>query len=94
LDPLYKDEQQDQCDLKKDIDGCRKTCILMAMQQLSLSQAQILDIGTGRFPGIPLVFPGKFLLAVALQKTKVVDAVVETLELKNVTTQHPRVKRN
>ena len=58
---------------------------------------EILDIGTGGgFPGIPLAifFPDvKFFLADSIaKKLKVVDAVAEGLELKNVTTQHIRVE--
>jgi 16S rRNA (guanine527-N7)-methyltransferase len=58
---------------------------------------EILDIGTGGgFPGIPLAiyFPEvKFHLADSIaKKLKVVDAITESLELKNITTQHIRVE--
>jgi 16S rRNA (guanine527-N7)-methyltransferase len=57
----------------------------------------IIDIGTGGgFPGIPLAiyFPGiKFHLVDSIgKKLKVVQAVAETLELKNVTVQHIRAE--
>jgi len=57
----------------------------------------ILDVGTGGgFPGIPLaiMFPEiKFHLVDSIaKKMKVVDAVVDTLEIKNVTTQQSRVE--
>lgn len=59
--------------------------------------ARILDIGTGGgFPGIPLAifFPeAKFLLADSIgKKIKVVEAVAESLGLKNVTAVHTRVE--
>ena len=60
-------------------------------------ETEVIDIGTGGgFPGIPLAifFPEvKFVLADSIaKKLKVVDAVAEALELKNVTTQHVRVE--
>ena len=58
---------------------------------------EIIDIGTGGgFPGIPLAiyFPDvKFHLVDSIaKKLKVVDAVVSSLQLKNVTTQHTRAE--
>jgi 16S rRNA (guanine527-N7)-methyltransferase len=58
---------------------------------------EIIDIGTGGgFPGIPLAifFPEvKFHLADSIaKKLKVVDAVVNAIELKNVTSQHIRAE--
>lgn len=57
-----------------------------------------MDVGTGGgFPGIPLaiMFPKtNFHLIDAIgKKIKVVDAVVEALQLKNVTTQHGRAEK-
>ncbi|HEX5152373.1 MAG TPA: 16S rRNA (guanine(527)-N(7))-methyltransferase RsmG [Parafilimonas sp.] len=57
----------------------------------------IIDIGTGGgFPGIPLAiyFPGvQFHLVDSIgKKLKVVQAVAEALELKNVTIQHTRAE--
>ncbi|MEM8509508.1 MAG: 16S rRNA (guanine(527)-N(7))-methyltransferase RsmG [Bacteroidota bacterium] len=59
--------------------------------------AEILDVGTGGgFPGIPLaiLFPQThFTLVDAIgKKIKVVDAVVQHLELDNVITHHSRVE--
>ena len=58
---------------------------------------EIIDIGTGGgFPGIPLAifFPDvKFHLVDSIaKKIKVVDAVTESIGLKNVTTQHIRAE--
>ncbi|HRE50321.1 MAG TPA: 16S rRNA (guanine(527)-N(7))-methyltransferase RsmG [Flavitalea sp.] len=57
----------------------------------------VLDLGTGGgFPGIPLAiyFPEvKFHLVDSIgKKIKVVQAIAETLELTNVSTQHTRVE--
>ena len=57
----------------------------------------IIDIGTGGgFPGIPLAifFPAvSFHLVDSIaKKLKVVEAIVEALELKNVTVQHARAE--
>ncbi|HAO15732.1 MAG TPA: 16S rRNA (guanine(527)-N(7))-methyltransferase RsmG [Tenacibaculum sp.] len=59
--------------------------------------AKVMDVGTGGgFPGIPLaiLFPEtKFHLVDSIgKKIKVVDEVVEGLELKNVETTHGRVE--
>ena len=59
---------------------------------------EIIDLGTGGgFPGIPLAifFPEvKFHLVDSIaKKLKVVDAVAESIGLKNVTTQHSRSRR-
>lgn len=60
--------------------------------------AEILDLGTGGgFPGIPLaiMFPDTHfhLIDSIGKKIKVVDAVVEALGLKNVTTAHCRIEQ-
>ncbi len=59
---------------------------------------RVLDIGTGGgFPGIPLaiMFPKTHfhLIDSIGKKLKVVDAVVEALGLKNVTTEHGRAEK-
>lgn len=61
-------------------------------------QAKILDVGTGGgFPGIPLaiVFPETqfYLIDSIGKKLKVVNAVAETLQLKNVSSQHIRAEQ-
>src|SRR3712207_3172913 len=58
---------------------------------------EVIDIGTGGgFPGIPLAifFPEvKFHLVDSIgKKIKVVNAITETLELNNITTQHTRAE--
>jgi len=59
--------------------------------------AKVLDVGTGGgFPGIPLaiLFPEtQFLLVDSIgKKIKVVQAVVEALDLQNVTARHQRAE--
>jgi 16S rRNA (guanine527-N7)-methyltransferase len=93
---------------RKDIDHLYERHILHSLGIVSVVRfreslpnkgggTRVLDIGTGGgFPGIPLaiMFPKtSFHLVDAIaKKIKVVDAVVEALELKNVTTQHTRAE--
>ena len=102
LEPLYKEwNSKINVISRKDIDGLYEKHVL---HSLAIAAAfpfepgmEILDIGTGGgFPGIPLAiyFPDvKFHLADSIaKKLKVVNAVAESLELKNITTQHIRVE--
>lgn len=86
---------------RKDIDNLYQNHVLHALSIAKLIQfkpgSKILDVGTGGgFPGIPLaiLFPDvQFHLVDSIgKKIKVVDAVSETLQLKNVRTSHSRVE--
>lgn len=103
LDLLYK-EWNNKINVisRKDIGSLYEKHIL---HSLSIAAAfdsiamgsEIIDIGTGGgFPGIPLAifFPEvKFHLVDSIgKKLKVVNAIVENLDLKNVTVQHTRAE--
>src|SRR5690606_25812901 len=84
---------------RKDIDELYERHVLhslgIAKVQPFMPGSKVLDVGTGGgFPGIPLaiMFPEtKFLLTDAIgKKIKVVNAVAEALELKNVKAEHVR----
>lgn len=102
LESLYQDwNSKINVISRKDIEGLYEKHVLHSLAIAAVFQfepgMEILDIGTGGgFPGIPLAiyFPEvKFHLADSIaKKLKVVDAVAEALELKNVTTQHTRVE--
>lgn len=87
---------------RKDIDNLYENHILHSLSIAKVIQFQsfthILDIGTGGgFPGIPLaiLFPkSRFHLIDSIQKKiKVVDILVEELELQNVKAEHKRVQQ-
>lgn len=87
---------------RKDIDFLYQRHILhslgIARVQAFKPGANILDVGTGGgFPGIPLaiMFPEtNFYLVDAIgKKIKVVNAVVEALQLQNVIAEHKRVEK-
>lgn len=87
---------------RKDIDELYTRHVLHAMGiakvQPFLPGSHVLDVGTGGgFPGIPLaiLFPEtKFHLVDAIgKKIKVVEAVAEALELKNVSAAHQRAEK-
>lgn len=102
LEGLYQEwNQQINVISRKDIDSLYEKHVL---HSLSIAAAfefpagtQIIDIGTGGgFPGIPLAifFPEvQFHLVDSIaKKLKVVSAIAEKLELKNLTIQHTRAE--
>ena len=87
---------------RKDIDNLYENHILHSLSIARVIQFQpfthILDIGTGGgFPGIPLaiLFPkSRFHLIDSIQKKiKVVNTLIEELNLKNVAAEHKRVQQ-
>lgn len=102
LEEQYKDwNQKINVVSRKDIDELYLRHVLhslgIAKVQYFNDGAEILDVGTGGgFPGIPLaiLYPKvKFTLVDSIgKKIKVVNEVVEGLELKNVQTKNSRVE--
>lgn len=102
LEPLYKEwNSKINVISRKDIDSLYQKHVLHSLAIAAAFQfepgMEVLDIGTGGgFPGIPLAiyFPEvKFHLADSIaKKLKVVNAVAESLALKNITAQHIRVE--
>ena len=102
LEALYQDwNQKINVVSRKDIDELYLRHVLHSLGIAKIQRfnegAEILDVGTGGgFPGIPLaiLFPEvKFTLVDAIgKKIKVVQEVIDGLELKNVTAKHARVE--
>lgn len=86
---------------RKDIDSLYLHHVLHSLSIAAFAELQpgmrVIDIGTGGgFPGVPLAifFPEvEFLLVDSIgKKLKVIDAVCETIQIKNVNTLHSRVE--
>lgn len=102
LEPIYA-EWNAQINLisRKDFDGFYERHVLHSLAIAKLIKfspgTKVLDVGTGGgFPGIPLsiMFPeAKFHLVDSIgKKIKVVNAVIEALQLKNATAQQIRAE--
>ncbi len=102
LDAVYREwNEKINVISRKDIDNFYTNHVLHSLSIAATIQfkdgVQIVDIGTGGgFPGVPLAvfFPNvQFHLVDSIgKKLKVVEAAVDALGLKNVTTQHTRAE--
>lgn len=103
LEPLYKDwNRKINVISRKDIDELYVRHVLhslgIAKVQGFVPGSAVMDVGTGGgFPGIPLsiLFPETefYLVDAIAKKIKVVQEVVDTLGLKNVTTEQKRAEK-
>lgn len=102
LENLYKEwNEKINVISRKDIDNFYLHHVLHSLSIAAIADftngCDVIDIGCGGgFPGVPLAifFPEvNFYLADSIaKKLKVVDAVCETLNIKNITTHHIRVE--
>lgn len=102
LDPLYREwNEKINVISRKDIDALYLRHVLHSLSIAAWVEfkpgLEVIDIGTGGgFPGIPLaiMYPEvEFLLVDSIgKKLKVVEAVAESIGLKNIQTRHIRVE--
>ena len=102
LEALYKDwNSKINVVSRKDIDELYLKHVLHSLGIAKViefkDESSILDVGTGGgFPGVPLaiLFPNcQFHLVDSInKKLKVIDAIAEVIELKNIRTTHSRVE--
>ncbi len=102
LNELYKEwNQKINVISRKDMEGLYEKHVLHSLSIAAVFEfedgMEIMDLGTGGgFPGIPLAifFPEvKFHLVDSIgKKLKVVEAIAESIGLKNVTTEHGRAE--